>query len=268
MVSILAATLCCVLFLGTNRPYTVASFDVGAGTTIEVTRDSWCDQANVVYYCVIVNNVQVVPQTHMAIVSCDTDLSAESFEVLSTSDNRIIALCQKPYTTFLNRFPDWNLGESWTYVIVSDAIRILHDRRTNSSFPANTSAEAPMLRRLMARPSSSWELLRSKLVASIQILDVRERTIGKRDLDGIRDLTHLRQLYLDNTDTRDAHLPRLKTLSHLERLGLEGTNVTGKGIMGLEIETLRWMNIKGTKVNEADIENLKRRYPNVTIVHN
>ena len=60
----------------------------------------------------------------------------------------------------------------------------------------------------------------------------------------------------------DGSLGYLGTLTNLESLDLEGTDVTGTGIAKLrDLSHLKYLNVRGTNVSEAAIADLKRAIP-------
>jgi internalin A len=72
-------------------------------------------------------------------------------------------------------------------------------------------------------------------------------------------LTRLQGLNLDGSDVTDAGLTHLQSFTGLELLGLSDTGITDEGLAHLKgLTNLRWLDLHGTQVTDAGLAQLKR----------
>jgi hypothetical protein len=129
--------------------------------------------------------------------------------------------------------PDWLrafIGTDYFATVVSVRVNLATDE-----FLA-AAAELPHLQDLRIACNSKisdgiWEHLKD--LPELESLYLR----GMRDsaMVNLAGLTHLRVLYITNTDITDAGLTSLKSLPRLQTLNLTGTKVTRAGIADLQV---------------------------------
>ena len=113
-------------------------------------------------------------------------------------------------------------------------------------------------------PRKSPELLRILLgeeffaeIVCLYLLNMPEVTDD--DLPRLRVLTKLQELTLNGTLVTDAGLEHLAELTQLQLLSLDSTSVTDAGLEHLaELTRLQWLSLSGTKVSDAGLEQVGR----------
>jgi hypothetical protein len=107
------------------------------------------------------------------------------------------------------------------------------------------------------------EWLRSRLTNALRsspdlqwVTDVTvdDRQFGDNDLDGLRNLPHLRYLSLIGTGVTDAGIERIEDLKALDALEFSGENITHNGMPFLaELANLKWLVLTDTAVTDSGI---------------
>jgi hypothetical protein len=81
-------------------------------------------------------------------------------------------------------------------------------------------------------------------------------------------LATLRRLDLSHSAVTDEGLLRLATFTALEQLNLDGTRITHRGLKVLDsLASLSTLNIRDTRVGSFRAYRLRRRYPDLEIIH-
>ena len=95
---------------------------------------------------------------------------------------------------------------------------------------------------------------------------IRRREEIKHNIEHLKGLTSLRELYLDKAKITDAGLAHLKDLKGLQDLRLNGSEITDAGLEHLRgLTNLEILDLHGTKVTAAGIKRLKQQLPEVDI---
>jgi hypothetical protein len=86
-------------------------------------------------------------------------------------------------------------------------------------------------------------------------------------LERVRSQSHLKLLWLQNTQVTDSGLARLSGLTHLRELSLDGcSRVTDDGLENLKgFKELKKLSLIGTRVTDAGVARLKQSLPNCEI---
>lgn len=99
-------------------------------------------------------------------------------------------------------------------------------------------------------------------------LDIGNCHIKDEDTANLTKCTELVALKLDeNNDITDKSLPNLKQLKNLERLWIESTKITNKGLLTLKGLPLKYIRISRRKDDAKDIEAIKKTFPKIEVVY-
>ena len=89
-------------------------------------------------------------------------------------------------------------------------------------------------------------------------VDLSTSKVTDAGLEHLKGLSHLRQLYLYDTQVTDAGLKHLRGLSQLQKLFLANTKVTDAGLEQLKrLSQLQTLDLMNTQVTDAGLRHLK-----------
>jgi internalin A len=112
----------------------------------------------------------------------------------------------------------------------------------------------------MIRTAVAWvgKLLGEDLSVDVCAVYLANNAVTDAELDHLRGLTQLRQLFLHSTQVTDAGLEHLRRLSKLELLALDGTQLTDAGVEHLGgLTQLQYLSVNSTHVTDAGLEHLR-----------
>jgi hypothetical protein len=142
---------------------------------------------------------------------------------------------------------------------------LVGDRITNELFP-----QRPIL--LRSNPArdgllTNAELEHLRVLSTLEEVYLSFTGVDDEGLTNLSELRNLRVLTLAMTDVTDAGLPHLAVLQSLEMLDLGGTRVTDVGLEHLEsLSNLEELWLAGTKVTDAGVTELQRALPTARIL--
>jgi len=115
-----------------------------------------------------------------------------------------------------------------------------------------------------APPGPEWlhALLGDDFFRSVYQIDflslLRDSTLTDANLERLKGLSQLKELFLSSTHVTDAGLEHLKGLTNLEVLALGSTRVTDAGLQYLtQLTKLEALDLNCTQVSDAGLERLK-----------
>jgi hypothetical protein len=99
-------------------------------------------------------------------------------------------------------------------------------------------------------------------------LHLNRPSVNDRDLQALRQMSHLSFLDLSDSQVTDEGLVCLEGLSELVWLRLENTQVTDAGLVHLaHLTKLKALELRDTQVTDSGIEKLQMTLPSLKIVH-
>lgn len=99
-------------------------------------------------------------------------------------------------------------------------------------------------------------------------LDLGNCHIRDEDTAYLTKCTELETLKLDdNNDITDKCLTNLKQLKHLDKLLIENTKITNKGLLALKGLPLKYIRISRRKDDAKDIEAIKKTFPQIEVAY-
>ncbi len=105
-----------------------------------------------------------------------------------------------------------------------------------------------------------------KLEDQVVWLSLSNKPIGNEALTSVSKLKHLQKLYLNGTNITDEGLIYLSNLKHLVYINLVSTEVSGEGIERLmSIPALKELYVYNTKVTADDVQRFQEQWPEVVI---
>jgi hypothetical protein len=117
-------------------------------------------------------------------------------------------------------------------------------------------------------PGPAWlrSLLGKDFSASLVNVSLAYSRATDAAMTRLKGLSQLQSLDLDGTQVTDAALEHLKGLTQLQSLGLGGTQVTDAGLEHLKgLTQLQSLGLGGTKVTDAGVKKLQQALPNCAI---
>jgi hypothetical protein len=109
-------------------------------------------------------------------------------------------------------------------------------------------------------PTSHWlrSLFGDDLFQSANVVTLTGTKVTDAELEHLKGLSQLQELYLLCTKVTDAGMERLTGLSQLQWLWLGGTKVTDAGLEHLKgLSQLQRLDLRNTQVTDAGLEHLK-----------
>ncbi len=117
-----------------------------------------------------------------------------------------------------------------------------------------------------SKEGNKWACLAA--CRNIEELVLFQANVGDDDLEYVAALPQLRSLGLGYTHVTDAGVARLRGVSSLEVIDLEGTAITGRCVRDVcEMKQLTWLNVERTQLSSTDVAKIKEALPKCDVVH-
>ena len=119
-------------------------------------------------------------------------------------------------------------------------------------------------------PGPAWlrALAGDDLFADVTVVNLNLANVSDAGLERLKALTQLHGLWLDGDRISDAGLTHLKGLTQLQSLNLGNTKVSDAGLEHLKgLTQLRELVLGGTNVTDKGVQTLQQALPNCKIEH-